>query len=464
MSKPGPQPTAKVSPPTWDKIGKPTPKRRQKKAGPFAELASELADRQVTSLLVDAVVNPKGKASNAAKHASASTAVSTLANLRLFSAIAPQKLRWLWPGRIPLGKLTLFVGDPGLGKSLLTLDAAARLSRGTPWPDEEPCEPGDTIILSAEDDAADTIRPRLDAAGADVSRVHLLESVRVVTADGKSVESGFSLERDISVLEDVLKETGARFVSIDPVSAYLGGTDSHANAEVRGLLAPLAALAAKYAVTVVAVTHLRKSAGAAIHRAIGSLAFAAGPRAVWGITADPENKSRRLFLPVKMNLAPDGDGLAYHIEAPNGIAKITWESGPVAVDVNAAMGGFETPEGNSERCEAEQWLREYLADGPVAAGEVIRTAAGAGISKATLWRAAHSLKVVKRKLGGRGAGWEWSLRKVESKNSQSPNSVCVNSLNPLNSLDSLGSKNSKNPTIQHIDPVKPLTQFEEGEA
>ena len=103
-------------------------------------------------------------------------------------------LRWLWPRRIPLGKLTLIAGDPGLGKSLVTIDIAARVSKGSGFPDGAPCEPGDVIILSAEDDAEDTIRPRLDAAGADVSRIHLLEAVRVVMADGKSTESTFTLD------------------------------------------------------------------------------------------------------------------------------------------------------------------------------------------------------------------------------------------------------------------------------
>src|SRR5207249_2537482 len=104
--------------------------------------------------------------------------------LRCFSDIAPKPLRWLWPGRIPLAKLTLLVGDPGLGKSLLTADAASRVTRGEAFPDGALCESGSVIFLSAEDDPADTIRPRLDAAGADVSRVHVLEAVRVQLSDG----------------------------------------------------------------------------------------------------------------------------------------------------------------------------------------------------------------------------------------------------------------------------------------
>src|SRR5437660_11349850 len=220
--------------------------------------------------------------------------------LRCFSDIAPKPLRWVWPGRIPLGKLTLLVGDPGLGKSLLTAGIASCVSRGASFPDGARCDSGSAILLSAEDDPGDAIRPRLDAAGADVSRVHILDAVRVQLTDGSLTEKSFNLETDIALLEGVLREhPDVRLIVIGPISAYLGGTDSHSNAEVRGLLSPLAALAAKYGVAVLAVTHLRKSAGAAIYRAISSIAFAAASRAVWAVACDPEDEERRLLVPGK---------------------------------------------------------------------------------------------------------------------------------------------------------------------
>lgn len=332
----------------------------------------------------------------------------SLAKIRTFSSIDPEPLRWLWPDRIPLGKLTVIAGDPGLGKSLLTIDIAARVSTGAVFPDGSPCELGNVIFLSAEDDAADTIRPRLDAAGADVSRVHLLDAVRNVTADGKSVETSFNLERDIDALEDAIRQTGARLIVIDPISAYLGGTDSHNNSAVRGLLLPLAALAGKYKVAVVAVTHLRKSAGAAIHRIAESLAFSAAARAAWGVAPDPDEELRQLFAPIKQNLGRAG-GLAYRIEAPNDIARIAWEPGAVAVDVNAVMGGFESREDHSERSEAGDWLKDFLAEGPRGAADVRNQARVVGLTWITVRRAADSIGIVKRKMGGRGAGWEWAL-------------------------------------------------------
>ncbi len=332
-----------------------------------------------------------------------------LAKLRVFSDIKPEPLRWLWPGRIPLGKLALIAGDPGLGKSLLTIDLAARVSTGADFPDGTACEQGNVILLSAEDDAADTIRPRLDAAGADVSRVHWFEAVRNVTADGKSVETVFNLERDIDVLEDAIRQSGARLVVIDPISAYLGEVDSHNNSSVRGLLSPLARFAGTRKVAVIAISHLRKSAGAAIHRIVESLAFSAAARAAWGVAPDPDDRARRLFAPIKQNLAPDTGGLAYRIEAPAGVARILWEPGAVAVDVNAVMSGFESREADSERREASEWLRDFLADGPRGAADVRSQARLVGLTWITVRRAADSISILKRKIGGRGAGWEWAL-------------------------------------------------------
>jgi archaellum biogenesis ATPase FlaH len=332
----------------------------------------------------------------------------SLAKIRTFSSIDPEPLRWLWRGRIPLGKLTVIAGDPGLGKSLLTIDIAARVSTGAVFPDGSPCEVGSVILLSAEDDAADTIRPRLDAAGAYISRVHLLDSVRNVTGDGKSVETSFNLERDTDALEDAIRQTGARLIVIDPISAYLGGTDSHNNSAVRGLLSPLAGLAGNYKVAVVAVTHLRKSAGAAIHRIAESLAFSAAARAAWGVAPDPDDQSRQLFAPIKQNLGRAG-GLAYRIEALNDVAYIAWEPGAVAVDVNTVMGGFESREDHSERREAGDWLKDLLADGPRGAADVRNQARVVGLTWITVRRAADSIGIVKRKIGGRGAGWEWAL-------------------------------------------------------
>jgi len=336
---------------------------------------------------------------------------AALAKMRCFSSIKPEILRWLWPGRIPLGKLTLLVGDPGLGKSLVTIDIAARISTGRKFPDGAECHQGSAILLSAEDDPGDTIRPRLDAAKAEVSRVHLLEAAYRFAEDGKRIEAPFSLELDIPVLEDAIERTGARLVVIDPISAYLGNVDSHANAEVRGLLSPLAALATKRETAVIGVTHLRKSPGAAIYRAMGSLAFAAAPRAVWGVVADPDDKTRRLIVPVKQNLGPDVGGLAYRIEAPTppGIALIAWEGSAVILNAETVMSGSESEEDRSELREAEEWLKDFLSEGPQVVPEIQRQSRQAGLAWATVRKARDNIGAATQKTGGRGAPWQWSL-------------------------------------------------------
>ena len=202
----------------------------------------------------------------------------------------PKPIRWLWPMRVALGKLTLIAGDPGLGKSFLSVAMAATVSTGGRWPVDGTCAPlGDVLILSAEDDLQDTIRPRLDAAGADVRRVQVIEAVAITTEDGVQRKM-FSLVKDLAALDDVLADMpDCKLLTVDPISAYMDGTDSHKNTDVRALLAQLADLAAKHDVAVVAVSHLNKSGGPAAYRVTGSIAFTAAPRAAYAVTKDAEN-------------------------------------------------------------------------------------------------------------------------------------------------------------------------------
>lgn len=331
------------------------------------------------------------------------------------SAVKPEPVAWLWPGRIALGKLTLIAGDPGLGKSLLTLDMASRVSTGAGWPDHrgERITPGGVVLLSAEDGVADTIRPRLDAAGADVARIVALEAIRSVGDNGRESARTFDLSRDLPALEAAIGSVdGCRLVVIDPVTAYLGGVDSHKNAEIRGLLAPLGAIAERHRVAVVAVTHLNKSGGGpAIYRAMGSLAFAAAARAAWAVSKDKDDPRRRLLLPIKNNIAPDTGGLAYRIEplGVDGCPVVAWEPDPVNVSADDALAGDrDDGGGRTERDDAADWLRDLLAHGPRPARDVERDARDAGYSIATVRRAKAAIGVVSRKPAF-GGPWEWTL-------------------------------------------------------
>jgi hypothetical protein len=321
--------------------------------------------------------------------------------------INPVPLRWLWPGVIPAGKLTLFVGDPGLGKSLVALDIAARVTSGIPWPDgSSACPIGKVILLSAEDDPADTIRPRLDAAGAISDLVRLIEGVR----DGKR-QRLFNLADDTLRLDaEIAQDT--RLIIIDPITAYVGGIDSHVTSDVRGLLAPLAELAARRGLAILGVSHLNKGSGAAMYRTTGSLAWVAAARAVWAVGRDPENRDRILMLPVKQNLSPNLGGFAYGILPKNDAPCIAWENGRALGDADALLRSLEDTEDRSAGKEAEEWLAEALAEGRVKAADLFRQAHAVGISTITLRRAATKIGVRKVK-GGFRDGWSWALPGAE---------------------------------------------------
>lgn len=316
-----------------------------------------------------------------------------------------EEVRWLWPGRIPLGKLTLIQGDPDVGKSFLTLDIAARVSRGEPWPDfpgvGQPW--GGVLLASAEDGVGDTIRPRLEAASADLARVFVLRRVSSLLANG------------LSEMEQRIRETSnARLVVIDPVSAYLGNTDSHKNAAVRGVLAPLASLADRFRVAVVCVTHLNKTAdGPALYRASGSMAFSAAARAVWLAAKDKQSPERRLLLPIKNNLAPHAPGLAFRIvcSAIPDVGKIEWEPGPLSVRADEALASDGIL--NDKRMalqEAVAWLQEVLSEGPIRTTELQRMAREAGHAWGTVRRAKERLGGLCKHTGARSeCVWYWLL-------------------------------------------------------
>jgi hypothetical protein len=367
--------------------------------------------------------------------------------------LGPETLRWFWPLRIPLGRVTLLAGDPGVGKSLLALDIAARASRGAPWPDEQGAmskeqgvghsssgsmlpAPSSVLLLTAEDDLAETVLPRLAALGAELAKVVAIPAVpgqhveplpsismpgTVATgessgqADRRPIANrAFELRRDLARLDQLLRAMpDCRLVIVDPISAYLGDVNEQANSEVRGLMLPLAALAHQHGVAVLAVTHLRKKEGAAIYRAMGSLAFVAAARAAWLVAKDPRSAQRRLLLPMKNNLAPDVTGLAFTIEsqAATTVPAIHWSPDPVASSAESIVGNSR-PRGrpDHQREDAMDWLKSRLASGPAPAADVLEEADGHGINKETLRRAFRALRgeAVKDGFGPFGQ-WLWKL-------------------------------------------------------
>ena len=340
--------------------------------------------------------------------------------VRTLAEIEPTPLAWLWEGRFPLGKLSVVAGLPGLGKSFFTVDLAARVSRGAPWPDGRGAAPrGQVLFLNAEDDPADTVRPRVEHAGGDLSQVSVIEAVR----ERPGVERGFDLARDLPRLEAaLLRRPDAKLVVIDPVNAHLGKTDSHREADVRGVLAPLARLAAEYGPAVLLVSHLNKSSGAsAMARVTGSFAFVGAARAGWLLTDDPEGrgegadetaKPRRLLLPLKNNLAPDTGGLAFAVTG--GPPRVVWEDGPVSLTADEALDGRRRDGGRLEN-DCVRWVRETLegAGGQLGSRELNDRAEAAGFSPGQVRRASAKLNVTRVKDGYEG-GWTCALPAAET--------------------------------------------------
>jgi len=346
---------------------------------------------------------------------------------RKASEIEAKPVNWLWHGRIARGKVIVVAGHPGLGKSQLTCSMAAITTTGGLWPvDRTVCDVGNVIFLSAEDDAADTIRPRLEAAGADLDKVFILDAIRQLDAQGQTFERSFNLSVDLPRLDDLIQKIGnVTLIVIDPITAYLGETDSHKTAEVRALLSPLQKLAEKHQSAIVCVSHFNKSnLGDPMARVTGSYAFVQAARAAHVVCKDKDDPTKRLFLPMKNNLAPDSTGLAFNIQSHiigNDIetSRISWLPDVVTVTAIEALNVPLDPEDMSERGEAKEWLRDALKDGPMARTDVEAQAKKDGHKWRTVRRAKDELgiKPVKTRFDG---GWEWALPKVANMASNRP--------------------------------------------
>jgi hypothetical protein len=328
---------------------------------------------------------------------------------RCAADVTMAKIEWLWPGRLPIGKLVSIAGDPGLGKSCATLSMAATISKGGRWPaGGGKCDPAGVLIASFEDDPEDVTVPRLVAEGADLKNIHFLEGV-----PGEEGRRSFDVTKDTDRLEAHLERVpGIRFIVIDPISAAMPGTDSHKNADVRSALNPLREVARRRRVCILTVTHLNKGSGSALHRVTGSIAFTALARVAFAVARDeqdPEGR-RRLMLPIKSNLSDDRSGLSYTLEKvnlPNGIetVRIGWGTDPVTVTADKALTRDE--ERGAGR-DAEAFLRDILAGGPVAVPKIMDEAKKACIAERTLRRAKEDLGVKTSKAGMSG-GWAWEL-------------------------------------------------------
>jgi putative DNA primase/helicase len=307
------------------------------------------------------------------------------------SDLEPEKLVWVWPGRIPEGKLVLLGGPPGLGKSQLTAFMSATVSTGGHWPcGEGSTLPGDVIFMSAEDGVQDTIIPRLMAAGANRERVHIVSAATKPDGTGRKT---FSLKTDVDLLEEMAKKIGSvRLIIVDPISAYMGGSDGNGNVETREVLEPLAEMANRLRIAVVAVTHLNKGGAgnqSALNRIAGSIAFVAAARAAFAVIEDPEDDERRLLLQAKNNLGKRCKELAFRLgqrQIQDDIvsSNVMFEGEHVSQSIDEALVASESRGGNkggqnSSKEDVTQFLTEILANGPVDVLEVESQARAAAL-------------------------------------------------------------------------------------
>jgi hypothetical protein len=343
--------------------------------------------------------------------------------------IAPCAIEWLWPMRFARGKLGVIGGLPDRGKGLITMDVIARITNGDLWPCQEVDRApiGDVLLLTAEDAEADTVIPRLMAAGADRKRVHIVRMTK--KADGG--KRMFSLITDLPTLEKEIKSIKDKggevvLIVIDPISAYLGVNkmDSYRTSDVRGVLSPLVALAEKHQCAIIGVMHFNKKEGtsSAMLRLSDSLAFVAAPRHAYVAIEQPDNPGTRLFAKAKNNLAPDdSQTLAYSIVEkfvgydersgkPIMQPHVVWQ-GEVEISADEALQatrGKDDEERAQHRSNAKDWLQEYLKDTQRSTDDIYNDGAKEGFSESTIKRAARDLEIVKM-ASGKGSGKLWSM-------------------------------------------------------
>ena len=315
--------------------------------------------------------------------------------LTRLSEVEPVEVDWLWEPYIPLGKLTLLEGDPGLGKSWLSLAIASALSLGSALPEGEPSEPRISLLLSAEDGPADTLRPRVDGLGGDPERIVFMDELISLDEEG------------LPRLEEAIHETGADFVVIDPLVAFVGpSVDIHRANETRSKLAPLALIAERQSCAICLLRHLTKGNTRALYRGLGSIDFTAAARSVLLVAADPDEPTfDRVIAHIKSNLAPVGVSLSFSLRPGVGFS---W-TGTSDLTGDELLSAAFVPSLRPREI-AKAFLRAQLANGPQPSTVVQQVAAFEGISERTLDRAKAEAGVNSERIGfGDEGEWLWSL-------------------------------------------------------
>jgi hypothetical protein len=339
---------------------------------------------------------------------------------RRASSIQPERVTWLSPGRLAAGKITVLDGDPGLGKSQIGIDWAARITTGRPlpghegWTDDHAHAPArGVLILSAEDGEADTIVPRLIAAGADTNRVILMD---MVDFDGNA--SLPTLDGNLSAIESQIEAGNCSLLIVDPLMAYLSSdVNSNRDQDIRRVLSPLGTMATRTGCAVLVLRHLNKSMGSAsLYRGGGSIGIIGAARVGLLAAKDDEDATgqRRVIAVQKCNIGPEGPSLLYHVVShpETGASRIEW-LGESAKTASQMLGPVQDQSEKEEASEAELWLTDLLIGAGlpgVKTMEVFKQGAHMGFNQRTLRRAKNRIgaRAVKNAFSGDGS-WAWSL-------------------------------------------------------
>ena len=313
------------------------------------------------------------------------------------SEIQSQEIEWLWYPFIPYGKLTIIQGDPGDGKTTMVLNLAAKLSKGEALDENmKVTEPVNVIYQTAEDGLADTVKPRLELAGADCERIIVID------------ESDKSLSMVDERLEEAIVRTGARLLILDPIQAYLGGgMDMNRANEARDMTKKLGALAEKTKCAIILIGHMNKASGnKAAYRGMGSIDFFAVARSVLLVGRVEGEPNTGAVVQIKNNLAAFGHPKAFALSEEG----FQW-IGDYKITVDEVLGGI-APKANKMEL-AKQMLRELAeTHSAVLSNEIFDRADELGISKRTLENAKKELGIRARKINN---AWYWELDKVKQE-------------------------------------------------